>query len=189
MSMTKIEPAAGKILISEPFLTDPNFLRSVVLLTEHNELGTMGFVLNHVLELSLAEVVQADNLPDIPLIKGGPVELNTIHFIHTLGELIPDALSVKSGLWWGGDFEKAIQLIIDQPNLASQFKFFIGYSGWAPEQLDGELERDAWVVSTISSKEAVLPIVESAELWKKAMRRLGGEFEILSNSPLDPQWN
>jgi len=189
MSSVKLEAAVGRILISEPFLSDPNFARSVVLLTEHNDQGTMGFVLNHVVELSLADVVQAEDLPDIALIKGGPVELNTLHFIHTIGEVIPNAIQVKTGLWWGGDFEKIVDVISDDPKRLSECKFFIGYSGWAPGQLKDELENDAWVVSSISSKEAVSPILESTVLWKNAMRRMGGEFEILSNSPLDPQWN
>lgn len=187
--MSPLAPQKGRVLISEPFLNDPNFTRSVVLLTEHNDEGTVGFVLNHALELSLADVVADPTLPDIPLIKGGPVELNTIHFIHTLGEDIADSQLIEPGLWWGGNFDVAIGGIKDSPDKLSRFKFFLGYSGWSPGQLDDELERDSWVVSTLSAREVVAPVVQSQALWKKAMNRLGGEFRILSNSPLDPQWN
>ncbi|MCB9246682.1 MAG: YqgE/AlgH family protein [Flavobacteriales bacterium] len=189
MSTTPIPPEKGRILISEPFLADPNFMRSVVLLTEHNEEGTVGFVLNHALELSLADVVADVTMPDIPLIKGGPVELNTIHFIHVLGSEIGESMPIKPGLWWGGNFEDAMDHIRRDPDMVRNFKFFLGYSGWSPGQLDEELERDSWIVSSIAPSEALSPVLESQQLWKKAMSRLGGEFRILSNSPLDPQWN
>lgn len=189
MSIAKLQPEKGRILISEPFLGDPNFTRSVVLLVEHNEEGTIGFVLNHAVELSLADVAVDNNLPDIPLIKGGPVELNTIHFIHDLGHEIENSFEVKKGLWWGGDFDQVLKILEEEDAKKDHFKFFIGYSGWAPGQLDGELEGDAWIVSTIGAREALSQVVNSQELWKQTMGRLGGEFSILSNSPLDPSWN
>jgi len=189
MSISKLQPEKGRILISEPFLGDPNFTRSVVLLVEHNSDGTIGFVLNHAIELSLADVADDNELPDIPLIKGGPVELNTIHFIHDLGPEIEESFEVKKGLWWGGNFEQVLELLEEDNSKLKHFKFFIGYSGWAPGQLDGELEDDAWMVSSISAKEALSPVLNSQELWKRTMDRLGGEFSILSKSPLDPTWN
>lgn len=187
--MTILEPESGKILISEPFLGDPNFTRTVVLLTEHNEEGTIGFVLNQSLDLTLKEVFDNPEIPSIPVFKGGPVELNTLHFVHQLGDKIRYSKEIKKGFYWGGSFDDASEILKKNPELKNQFKFFLGYSGWSPGQLEEELEREAWVVSSIGSKEILSSTPDDQYIWKKAMDRLGGEYRALSNSPLDPQWN
>jgi putative transcriptional regulator len=189
MSKMLLEPIKGRILLSEPFLSDPNFLRSVVLLTEHSHEGTVGFVLNQPLDLSINDVILEKDLPEIPLLKGGPVQLDTLHFVHGLGDKIPESKVIKTGLWWGGSFGHALDLIRLEPKLHKHFKFFLGYSGWAPDQLAGELERESWVVSEISNSQVLNPKLESEKLWKEAMHRLGGNYRILSNSPIDPQLN
>ena len=79
-----MEIAAGKILISDPFLQDPNFARSIVLITQHNEEGSFGFVLNNNIDLSIHEALKDDKLPNYNLYQGGPVEINTLHFLHSI---------------------------------------------------------------------------------------------------------
>ena len=95
----------GRILISEPFLSDNYFRRSIVYLTEHNEEGSLGFVLNKPLEMKVGEIVNDFPEADFSVSVGGPVSTNTVHFIHTLGKRVPDSVPVTDGIFWGGDFD------------------------------------------------------------------------------------
>jgi putative transcriptional regulator len=187
--MPKLEPKTGRVLISDPFLRDPNFSRTVVLLTEHSEEGTVGFVLNNPIDLALNSVLKDKQLPKQTVFQGGPVELNTLHFIHSLGQIVPDSQQISRGIWWGGDFEEALKLIRSNTELIDHFHFYLGYSGWGEGQLDDELKEDAWLVSDINSDQIFKRDVTSPELWKELMNGLGGEFKYLSNSPIDPQLN
>ena len=170
-------------------MQDPNFARTIVLLTEHSEHGSFGFVLNDHVDLTLNRVFPEDSLPEAPIFKGGPVELNTLHFLHALGPVIPDSKEVLPNVWWGGDFDKALDLLRKSPELESKFTFFIGYSGWGEGQLDGELEQEAWVVSDIGSAIIFNRQIDAHDLWKKAMRNLGGKYAKLADSPVDPSLN
>lgn len=187
--MEKLPPKTGRVLISDPFMDDPNFTRSVVLLVEYSETGTVGFVLNNSIDIPLSIVLNDEFLPGESVFQGGPVELNTMHFIHSLGDSVPGATQIGHGLWWGGDFELAIEMIRNDKSLISQFQFFLGYSGWSPGQLEEEIEGDAWLVSRIRVDQIFKPQENSKSLWKELMEGLGGEFRYLSNSPLDPQLN
>lgn len=182
-----VEP--GKILISDPFLKDPNFARTIVFMTEHNERGSFGFVLNNAVDLSLQKVFEDETLPDISLYQGGPVELNTIHFLHSLGSIIPNSKEIVKDVYWGGDFDKALDLLRKSPNMASRFVFFIGYSGWGSGQLAMEMEEEAWLVSNIGSAMLFDSSIDAEDLWKKAMKSLGKKYDHLINSPIDPQLN
>ncbi|MBO6517707.1 MAG: YqgE/AlgH family protein [Bacteroidia bacterium] len=184
-----MKPAAGKILISDPFLRDPNFARTIVFLTEHTENGSFGFVLNNAVDITLKEVFEDDALPTTSLFQGGPVELNTLHFLHAMGNIIENSKEVIPGVWWGGDFNKALEILKKSPDLISHFVFFVGYSGWGAGQLDGELQEEAWVVSDIGSAMVFNTQFDAQELWKKAMKNLGGKYNYLAESPIDPQLN
>ena len=109
--MEKIVIKSGNILLSEPFSEDPNFRRTVVLLCEHHKEGTIGFILNRPLEIDLSEAV-----PDLEgfrskLYFGGPVQTDTMHFLHDLGDIIEDSVKVTENVYWGGNFEVAKSLI------------------------------------------------------------------------------
>ncbi|HTB24083.1 MAG TPA: YqgE/AlgH family protein, partial [Puia sp.] len=104
-------PAAGILLIADPFLKDPNFKRSVIFLCEHQSEGSFGFLLNKTYEYSLKDLVNnADDL-EIPVYFGGPVQTDTIHFLHQYPDLIPGGYQVIDGIYWGGNFEEALDLI------------------------------------------------------------------------------
>ncbi|MFT7592039.1 MAG: putative transcriptional regulator [bacterium] len=184
-----MEISAGKILISDPFLQDPNFARTIVLLTQHNEEGSFGFVLNNAVDLSIDVALQDDKLPKYSLYQGGPVEIQTLHFLHSLGTIIEPSQEVLSGVWWGADFDKALDILRKSPDMISSFVFFMGYSGWAAGQLEEELQEEAWIVSDIGSKMVFNQQIDAEELWKKAMRNLGGKYAVLAESPTDPSLN
>src|SRR4051812_44854502 len=137
--LSPIAPSSGKLLISEPFLMDPNFKRSVVLLTQHDDEGTIGFILNHPSAMLLKDLIPELENADFPVYIGGPVATDTIHFIHRCYDRLNDGEEIAEGIYWGGNFE-ALRILIDTSQIdVSEVKFFIGYSGWAAEQLQNEL--------------------------------------------------
>ncbi|MCB9251384.1 MAG: YqgE/AlgH family protein [Flavobacteriales bacterium] len=176
----------GKLLISEPFIKDPTFERSVILIVEKNTLGTVGFVLNQVLDLKLVDVLESMPLNNI-LSNGGPVDHNTLHFLLRGSEPISGSVTVIPGLQWGGDFEELMEKVNLGMILPEDLRFFIGYSGWEPGQLEMEMKHHTWITADASLK----TVFESQhdKLWKYSMKSLGGEYAMLANSPLDPQMN
>ena len=180
-------PEKGKLLLSEPFLMDPNFSRTVVLLTEHNEEGSVGFVLNRPLKMNINEVVPDFPVFDAQLYVGGPVENNNLFYIHTLADKLPDSIEIMDGLWWGGDFDILKTLIDTGQATTKEIRFFAGYSGWAPDQLTDEMKQRSWIVSDATVSQVMAPDVES--LWKNVMSSLGKKYKIISNFPEDPTLN
>lgn len=184
--MTKVKPSAGNILIAEPFLGDPNFERSVVLMCEHNDLGSFGLVLNQLSNIKLADMFQ-EVILDIPIYVGGPVEHNTLHFIHSLGKVVPKSSDLGNGVFWGGDFDELKSMINMGKVDISQVRFFIGYSGWGEGQLEGELNKNTWIVAETDAD--VVFEDDIAQFWRMVMRGLGGEYKVMSNYPTDPRLN
>ena len=123
----------------------------------------------------------------IPVYYGGPVQMDTIHFLHQYPELIPGGFEVTDGIFWGGEFEKAIDLLKQGRIEANKIRFFIGYSGWGEGQLKTELQEKSWITSKGSRK--LIFHKNLQEIWKDALRDLGGEYEQLVNYPIDPQLN
>jgi putative transcriptional regulator len=182
----KYSPSQGRVLIAEPGLFDLNFKRSVVLIVEHNENGTVGFVLNRMLNYSLSDL-----MPDFPhfdakISLGGPVSSKSIHFIHTLGEMIPDTIHVADNIYWGGDFEYIKSLIIANKINPNQILFFVGYSGWSKEQLDREISEKSWIVTKLNAQNIM---AGDDNLWLKTVRQLGKKFRSWTLYPEDPSLN
>ena len=180
-------PAPGILLIADPFLKDPNFMRSVVFLCEHKEEGSFGFVLNKNYDYTLDELVNGLDDLKIPVYLGGPVQMDTIHFLHQYPELIPGGFEITDGVFWGGDFETAVGLIRRGKVDLHKIRFFIGYSGWGSGQLLDELKEKSWVVSEATRKLVFHRKIE--EVWKDALIELGGDYEMMINFPIDPQLN
>lgn len=182
---TSYKPAAGRLLLSEPTLPDPNFARTVVLLTEHNEIGSLGFVLNRPVNIHLHDLGEDFLGSQLPLYEGGPVELNTLHFIHRLGKDIEGTIEIADSIFWGGNIE---QIKVNLSKLSeNEIRFFIGYSGWGAGQLEMEMKQHTWLVAPAVSTD----IFEVApdQLWEKCIRGLGGKAAELSNYPIDPRMN
>ncbi len=180
-------PAKGSVLISEPFLNDLHFRRTVVLLGEHNSEGSVGFILNRLLNLRTNKVVPSLLDMDFPLFYGGPVEPNTLHFIHTVGELIEGAQPIKNGIFWGGNIELVNDLLNRGVVQQNEFRFFVGYSGWTPNQLDEEVEEKAWWVGEVSTELIFNDDLEN--MWSNVVRGMDEDYAYMANSPEDPQWN
>lgn len=177
----------GKILIADPFLKDPNFMRSVVFLCDHQEEGTFGFVLNRKYHQNIGELINGLEDCTFPVFYGGPVQLDTVHFLHHRPDVITGGVEIINGIYWGGEFEQVAALIHDKVIKQGMIRFYIGYSGWGEKQLENELKEKSWL-TTDGNKKLVFH-KEPALIWPDALKQLGGQYEQLINYPLDPQLN
>ncbi len=179
----------GNLLLSEPFMMDPTFQRSVVLVCEHDEVeGSFGYLLNRPTDLMLSEVLEEDLSTDFPVFVGGPVGLDTLHYIHTKGNLIPESQQINEQLFWGGDLEVIVNMLVDGSLNLNSIKFFIGYSGWEPNQLKEEMDLRSWI--TCKSYHPDIPfLMEAEDLWKEVLVAMGPKFAHVANFPIDPRLN
>lgn len=184
-----MDPAPGVLLLAAPALRDPNFRRAVVLLCDHNEAGSFGLVLNRSTDLRLPDVVIAPDVSGLEhiLFAGGPVQTDTLHVLHTYEEDFGGALPITPGVSWGGPFETLVEGIRAGTLDPAGFRFFLGYAGWGPGQLAGEIEEGSWTVLPAHA-EAVFA-EDPAHLWRDLMRSLGGEHALFANFPDDPRMN
>ena len=182
-----LKPTKGKILISEPFLVDYYFKRSVVLLAEHNEEGSFGLILNKPVDMPLNDVLHDFPPFDGKVFLGGPVKTDSLYFIHTLGDQIENSLEISEGLFWGGDIDVIKEMIVIGKIKPKEIKFFVGYSGWISKQLESELARNSWLVANIKAHQ----VMESKPefLWKESLLKLGGVYSYWLNFPSDPGMN
>lgn len=182
-----LKPGRGRILISEPFLYDYYFKRSVVLLAEHNREGSFGVIINKPMGLGFDEVVK--DFPEFvgKVYLGGPVKTDSLFFIHTMGDEIENSMPIIKGLYWGGDLDKVKEMIVLNQLNDDNIRFFIGYSGWMPKQLDNELKRDSWLVSNMPAEEIMLSNPDL--MWKKSVLEIGGRYKIWTNFPAEPTLN
>lgn len=177
----------GRILISEPFLSDNYFRRSIVYLTEHNEEGSLGFVLNKPLEINITEIIDDFPESEFSISVGGPVSNNTVHFIHTLGDRIPESVAVTDGIFWGGDFDFIKEQIAQRKVKPFELRFFLGYAGWSADQLEGEMKENAWLVGQISPRMVMQGV--GSEFWAKTLERYNNKYKAWANFPEDPGLN
>lgn len=182
-----IAPGKGILLIADPFLQDPNFLRTVVCLCEHGEEGTVGFVLNKKMNINLSEYVPELEGIDVTVYEGGPVQKNTLHFLHAYPDLIPGSLEVCKNVYWGGNFETLLILLKNRDLDLAKIKLFMGYSGWSPGQLDDEMKERSWL--TVEATHTLVMKETYDQVWKQSLKQLGGKYEQLIHYPLDPQLN
>ena len=180
-------PSRGRILISEPFLRDATFGRSVILLVDHTDEGSMGLVINKQLPLFLNDIImEFKYLDEIPLYKGGPIATDTLFYLHTLSN-IPGSISISKGLYLNGDFDE-IKKYISQGNKISEcIRFFLGYSGWDSEQLNNEIRENTWLVS--EEEKSYLMKNNIKDMWRTALEKLGSKYETWSRFPQVPTLN
>lgn len=186
--MMKFDVHTGSILIAEPFMQDPNFRRSVVLVTDHNEdEGTVGFIINKPLTVKITELVE--DFPDFDAFAyyGGPVATNTIHYVHNVGMLLDESTEIGSGVYWGGEFEKLKFLINHELVKEENIRFFVGYSGWSTGQLNEELDLKSWITAEIHAN--YLFKSKPTRLWNQVMHHKGDIFSVLAQLPEQPNLN
>ena len=178
----------GQLLIAEPsIIGDLSFNRSVILLADHNEEGSVGFILNKPLEYTITDLIPEIDASFV-IYNGGPVEQDNLYFIHTVPELITNSIEISSGIFWGGDFELTKSLINEGKINKEDIRFFLGYTGWSANQLEEELHANSWIVTKNEYKSSILS-KSSKQFWKEKIIEQGGEYIIWSNAPENPLLN
>lgn len=185
--LNNLPPSSGKLLISEPFMLDSNFKRSVILLTEHNEKGSVGFVLNQKSNFILSDLVDGFEGLEYQVYTGGPVAHDSLHFLHAMGDYISNGIEVSPGIFWGGNFETLKILMAKNLIPENKIKFFMGYAGWGTGQLENEIEQNSWLVS--SPKDSFIFSDSDKELWGEIVQNMGSKYSIMVNFPENPSLN
>jgi len=177
----------GTILLSEPFMLDPNFKRTAVLLVDHGEDGSVGFVLNRESDVRIDELVQDFPEFDAPVYVGGPVGRDTVHYLHRCGDLLEDSDPVVKGVWWGGDYERLKFLVRQQLITPRDVRFFVGYSGWSENQLEEEMTHGSWVTARMDPN--YLFNASPDTLWRQVMDHKGNAYSVIADMEDDLKLN
>lgn len=186
--MISNEPHKGVLLVAEPsIIGDISFNRSVVLLAEHTESGSVGFILNKRSDFQIQDLIP-ELEADFPVYKGGPVEEDNLYFIHKVPHLIPNSIEISNGIYWAGDFSVITALIKSEQINEHDIRFFLGYSGWDSQQLLDELSSNAWVVLENEDTNNIMAR-PAHTFWKDKMNQLGGDYLLWSNAPENPSYN
>jgi len=179
MAQTKVN--IGKILLAEPFMLDPNFKRSAVLICEHTEQGSIGFIMNKPLEMRIDELIEDFPEFESEVLYGGPVQTDTIHYIHNVGELLEGSRKIAEGVYWGGNFEKLKFLITSELINPKNIRFFVGYSGWSDGQLEDEMGYGSWIVGNMHAN--YLFKTKSWKVWRQALQNKGDTYSVIAQMP------
>jgi putative transcriptional regulator len=179
--MVRNKVKRGKVLLAEPFMLDQNFKRSAVLLCEHNEEGSVGFIMNKPLKMNIGDLIEDFPEFESEVFFGGPVQTDTIHYVHSVGDLLEGSRLVVDGIYWGGDFEKLKFLITSKLILPDNIRFFVGYSGWSEGQLNDEMVYGSWVLADMDAN--YLFKSKPKNLWKQVMYNKGNTFTVIAQMP------
>lgn len=180
-------PDKGKLLISEPFLQDVNFGRSVILLIDHGNEGTMGIIMNKQLPLLVNDVIQEFKyLNDIPLYRGGPVSTDTLFYLHTLPD-IEGSIKIGEGTYLNGEFDSIKRYVLQGNPIEGKIRFFLGYSGWEAEQLKHEIQENTWLIGQADMDSLMNNPIK--DMWKTSLGKLGKKYETWSRYPEIPSLN
>jgi putative transcriptional regulator len=180
-------PEKGKILISEPFLPDTFFNRSIIYLTDHTANGSVGFILNKKLDLQVSDAIEGFEHWDENLSMGGPVAPDTLHYLHNLGDIIPNSILVEKDIFWGGDIDSIRELIKSGKIKQSQIRFFLGYSGWSAGQLERELKENSWIIARVNSN--IVLSNKGDDIWKRVLRSFKNKYRMWADFPDSPEMN
>jgi putative transcriptional regulator len=181
-----VDSLRGKLLLAAPTLQDPNFRRTVVLVSEHTEEGAMGVVLNRPSQVTVAEAVPqlGDAVDDSgPVFVGGPVAPNSIVFLAEFSEPELAAMIVFGRI----GFPAASSEVEDLAEATDRTRVFAGYAGWGPGQLDAEVDNDDWITEPALPEDVFTD--QPAALWSTVLTRKGGRFALVATMPPDPSLN
>lgn len=181
-----MDSVRGQLLLATPQLTDPNFSRSVVLVVDHNEEGALGVVINRATDARAAEAAPPLEVlvghEDL-LYVGGPVQADSIVVMAEFsdpGQAAVLATGSVGLLSADTDMDEAAGRVL-------RARAYAGFAGWGPDQLDGELDRDDWIVAPARPQDVFTG--EPGELWGGVLGRLGPKYALVSKMPVDPRMN
>lgn len=183
-------PHMGSLLISEPLLDDKYFSRSAILvLDEPQDGGHFGLILNKSTDMTLQNLMpEWEGGSRIPIFCGGPVDLQRMFLLHTLGEELGSKTEVLPGIYVGADLDKIIDYVDRGEEIDGKLRFFLGYCGWSPGQLAGEINRKSWAVNALPQCHNLLK-GEGLDYWSREVKDLGEECRSWLVVPPDPSLN
>ncbi len=168
----------GNVIAAEPFMTGGPFKKSVVFICEHSrDEGSLGFIVNRGTNMTISELLSDLEGCDNAVFYGGPVANDTIHYLHRVGDLLPNSKEVIPGVFWGGDFDRLKVLLSNGVINPFDIKFFIGYSGWSPGQIYDELNEGSWIVA-----ESDINYVFNSKpsTWADVIETKGESFKVMA---------
>ncbi|MEM7166324.1 MAG: YqgE/AlgH family protein [Planctomycetota bacterium] len=177
----------GTLLIAGPGLQDPNFRRSVILICEHSAEGSLGLVLNRPLRTPVSQVFPEVEHGDGLIHAGGPVDTNRVMALRRGGHIHETDQQVFESVRLVVSLDDAIAVVRETDGALDDFRFYVGYAGWGSGQLDDELREGAWI--TAPADERLVFSGSPGQVWREALRSLGGDYQILAEMPLDPNMN
>jgi putative transcriptional regulator len=170
----------GKILISTPDSSGDIFSRSVVLITEHNENGAFGLILNKKNLNMSSRLLDIFGFP-VELYEGGPMENDKVFFILKGQKITPNYSEINDDFYLTEDIDAVVTSIVESRINIDDIKVFSGYSDWGAMQLESELQNKMWTIVDVYNLDYTMP--NDQNLWKKIMQNLGGEFLLWANAP------
>ncbi|MBU6235358.1 MAG: YqgE/AlgH family protein [Alphaproteobacteria bacterium] len=176
---------AGSLLIATPTMSDPRFKKSVIFMCAHDAAGAMGIVINHELPdvplsllLTQLAVKPSENFADFPVLQGGPVETARGLLLHTDDFCKSDSIRIDNRFVVTGTIEALREMVVGEG--PADKLFALGYAGWGPEQLEGELAQDAWLV--VDADPELVFRTPANQKWEKALKKLGVDPAFLAAS-------
>jgi len=178
----------GVVLVAEPSLIgDISFQKSVILVANHCNTGTVGFITNKPTTSTISDFIP-EVTEEYRIYNGGPVEQDNLYFVHSIPELIPNSVKIAENVFWGGSFKIVSELMIDKVIEPDDIKFFLGYSGWSFNQLENEIIDHSWIISNAKNLRSLINDQIDC-YWKNKMLELGGRYSIWANTPENPEYN
>ncbi len=187
----------GTLLLSAPEMLDPNFMHTVVLIFDHDDSGAMGAIVNRPLEATVADAFPhhpALSQLSLQLRDGGPVGQEMLQVLHLSDPaanppgVVGPGIDLGDGVHLGGDLDWVAERIQAKKATEDQIRFVVGYSGWAPGQLENEIEGHSWLPLPPTA-DLVFATGDPESIWRAGMGRLSGEGPSLAYLPPDPSWN
>ena len=185
-----LEPAKGRFLIALPTLRDPNFVRSVVLLCEHNEEGSIGLIVNRPTQVKLSAGIPgplAEAWEGHLLFQGGPVAHSNVFALHNVTKLMAESREVVPGVWFTPGSQEVADRLSQPPHPGESLRLYAGYAGWGPGQLDSEMQQTAWIVGPAAAELVYSSTPKT--IWSAALHAIGGAAAFLATAPEDPRLN
>jgi len=186
----RVQP--GTLLAAWPDLRDPNFMHSVVVICQHSPESAYGLITNRLSGHGIQDLFPEHPMLgalDFPVHLGGPVDHDTLQFLHRVPDQVPGGVSLDGRLWLGGELEALGRYLseVDRDEAQRHVRLFLGYSGWAAGQLESELSTGSWIPAA-PSFDAVFGD-PGEETWRSVVRSIGDEGSELENEPPDISWN
>jgi putative transcriptional regulator len=180
----------GVLLVAGPSMRDPNFMHTVVLVCAHGDEGSFGLVLNRPTRPSVSDIQS-----DVPLLEGrtdklwggGPVGTRELHVLHRTGAEIPGSMAVVDGVALDGDPLVLANAVRPAEPETPSIRFFAGYAGWGPGQLEAEMDEQSWIVCPTDPRFVFDGKPDT--LWRRVLKAQGGSYAAMAELPPDPSWN